>query len=209
MSIIKLENISKTYGIRTVLKDYSIEIEDKEFICITGESGKGKTTLLNIMGMLDYPDSGNVYIFNQKNPKLDSKKGREILRHNLTYVFQNYGLVDDRTVRYNLEINLEYLKNKKTVDLKKALEEVGLDESYLKMKVYELSGGEQQRVALAKLFLRDYSLVLADEPTGSLDSINRDKIMNIFCKLHDSGKTIIIVTHDKEVAKCAGRIIEL
>lgn len=209
MSIIRLDKVNKSFGNKVIFEDYSLQISEGEFVCITGESGKGKTTLINIIGMLEYPDSGDVFLFDEKNPQLNSRKGREILRHKLAYVFQNYGLVEDKTVKYNLDISLEFSKNKGSECLKNALESVGLNESFLKMKVYELSGGEQQRVALAKLFLRDYSLILADEPTGSLDDENRDNIMKIFKSLNEQGKTIILVTHDKEVAACSGRIIKL
>ncbi len=209
MDTVILERVTKKYGMKTIFENYSLTVAENDFLCITGQSGKGKTTLLNIIGMLETPDSGKVILFGNENPKLNSNKGRKLLRHEIAFVFQNYGLVDDRTVKYNLEICSEYSSKKKGSYLSEALNAVGLNNDYLKMKIYELSGGEQQRVALARLFIRDCSLILADEPTGSLDPENRDKVISIFKELNSQGKTIIIVTHDNEVSKCAKRIIEL
>ena len=135
--------------------------------------------------------------------------GSKLLENELFYVFQNYGLVEDKTVRYNLEI-ATYFSGKKSNDvLADALTQVGLHQDILNQKIYTLSGGEQQRCALARLYLKNYSIVLADEPTGSLDAVNREKVMEIFKRIHESGKTVIIVTHDAEVTKCAKRVITL
>jgi len=209
MYSIKLENITKKFTGKTIFENYNLSIKKGEYVCIAGESGKGKTTLLNIMGMLDYPDNGNVVICNNHNPKLNSKIGKLLLKNEIAYVFQNYGLVEDRTVKYNLEISAEFSKKNKENDYINALNKVGLDKQILKQKVFELSGGEQQRVALARLYIKNFSIILADEPTGSLDAANRDNVMSVFSELHKEGKTIIIVSHDKEVQKCASRTIKL
>lgn len=209
MSIISLEHITKKFGNRVIFDDYSLEIEEGEFVCITGESGKGKSTLLNIMGILDTVNSGNVIIKGIKNPKMSSGKGLKLLRNEIAYVFQNYGLVEDKTVKYNLEISGAFSGRNKKENLIDALKKVGLDEEFLGHKIYALSGGEQQRVALARLYLKDSSIILADEPTGSLDAANREKVLSILADLNKQGKTVIIVTHDPEVEKKAGRVIRL
>ena len=189
--------------------DYSLEIEEGEFVCITGESGKGKSTLLNIMGILDTVNSGDITIKGIKNPKMSSSKGLKLLRNEIAYVFQNYGLVEDKTVKYNLQISGEFSGRNKKENLIDALEKVGLNEEFLGHKIFALSGGEQQRVALARLYLKDSSIILADEPTGSLDAVNREKVLSILSDLNKQGKTVIIVTHDPEVEKRAGRVIRL
>jgi len=126
------------------------------------------------------------------------------------YLFQNNGLVESETVKYNLEICCQSgSKQELTNKFVEALQKVGLSEAYLKRKIFELSGGEQQRVAIARIYLKPSSIILADEPTGSLDPQNRDMVMEALERFHKEGKTIIVVTHDMEVAKCSQRIIEL
>ncbi|MBE6851950.1 MAG: ATP-binding cassette domain-containing protein [Ruminococcus sp.] len=207
---IRLENITKKFGEKLVLDNYSLSIEQGEFVSITGESGKGKTTLLNIIGMLERPDKGNVYIKDQKNPYFNQRSGQKLLRNDIIYLFQNNGLVESETIRYNLDICCRDLKKAdKESEMKSALQKVGLDESYLKQRVYQLSGGEQQRVAISRIYLRPSTIILADEPTGSLDSQNRDMVMDALKDFHKNGKTIVVVTHDKEVSECAQRIVRL
>lgn len=209
MSTVKLENISKKFGSKEIFKDFNMEIDEGDFVCISGESGKGKSTLLNMIGLLDTPDSGDIIINGKKNIRFGSKAGRELMKNKISYVFQNYGLVDDRTVEYNLMISGRFSGRNKKSDLESALERVGLSKDILGQKVFTLSGGEQQRVALARIYLKDSDMILADEPTGSLDANNRDKVMNILKDLNDSGKTVIIVTHDQEVVKCAKRTVTI
>lgn len=209
MSTVKLTNISKKFGSKEIFRNFSMEIEKGDFVCISGESGKGKSTLLNMIGLLDTPDSGDIIINGIKNTKFNSKEGRKLMRDNIAYVFQNYGLVDDRTVEYNLMISGRFSGKNKKDDMTAALERVGLSKNMLSQKIYTLSGGEQQRVALARLYLKNSDMILADEPTGSLDAANRDKVMDILQDLNNSGKTVIIVTHDAEVAKCAKRTIKI
>lgn len=164
-----------------------------------------------VSGLLEKPDEGVVKLFGEELPRIGSIKAKQLLRTRLAYLFQNYALIDNATVDENLDIPLLY--SKKTKSAKKllkteALEKVGLSLS-LKRKIHELSGGEQQRVAIARILLKPCDLILADEPTGSLDTANRDEIMSILKELHHSGKTIIIVTHDPDVSKACNRIIEL
>ena len=208
MNNINLVNINKRYGDKVIFENYNLSINVGDFVCITGESGKGKSTLLNIIGLLDAPDSGEVEIMGIKNPIFHSVAGRKILKNEIAYVFQNYGLVEDNTVEYNLKIAAKYSR-KKTQDFVEALSKVGLSADMLKKKVYQLSGGEQQRVALARLNIKPFSIILADEPTGSLDSENAAIVMSILRKFNDMGKTLIIVSHDREIAKCAKRVENL
>lgn len=209
MNAVSLKNISKKFGMKEIFSNFSMDIDEGDFICITGKSGAGKSTLLNIIGMLDVPDSGDVVIKSRVNPKFNSKSGRGLLRDEIFYVFQNYGLVEDRTVKYNLEMSAEFSKKKSEDYYIKALEKVGLSADYLNMKVYTLSGGEQQRCALARIYLKNYSIVLADEPTGSLDADNRNMVMDILKGANQEGNTVIVVTHDPEVVKCAKKVVEL
>ncbi len=208
MSVINLENISKSYGHHMVFKDYNLSVEEGEFVAICGESGKGKTTLLNIMGMIEKADKGDLYLFDKKNPDIRKASGRKLLRTEMTYVFQNYGLVEDKTVQYNLNI-ASHFTDVTEKDIEEVLTKVGLDKNILKSKVYTLSGGEQQRVAIARVFLKKCKLLLADEPTGSLDAGNKEIVMKLFERLNKEGTTIVMVTHDEEILKYATRIVEL
>ena len=208
MSVINLENITKSYGHHMIFKDYNLSVEEGEFVAICGESGKGKTTLLNIMGMIEKADKGDLYLFNKKNPDIRKASGRKLLRTEMTYVFQNYGLVEDKTVQYNLNI-ASHFTDVTEKDIEEVLTKVGLDKNILKSKVYTLSGGEQQRVAIARVFLKKCKLLLADEPTGSLDAGNKEIVMKLFERLNKEGTTIVMVTHDEEILKYATRIVEL
>lgn len=143
-----------------------------------------------------------------KNPDIRKASGRKLLRTEMTYVFQNYGLVEDKTVQYNLNI-ASHFTDVTEKDIEDVLNKVGLDKSILKNKVYTLSGGEQQRVAIARVFLKKCKLLLADEPTGSLDAGNKEVVMKLFEQLNKEGTTIVMVTHDEEILKYATRIVEL
>lgn len=209
-NIIELRNVSKNYE-KNILDNLSMEIEEKEIVAIVGESGKGKSTLLNIIGLLENADSGEVFIDNEKNIKANSSQATKIIRDKISYLFQNFALIDQETVYQNLLIALKYVKlRKKEKDslIQSALKSVDL-EGYEKRKIFELSGGEQQRVAIARIILKPSKIILADEPTGSLDKINRDKVMSLLKKLNKEGKTIVIVTHDNELACQCDRVIEL
>ena len=208
-AIITLKKVCKSFDSHEIFHDFDLEVEQGEFVCITGESGKGKTTLLNIIGMLEQPDSGTVTINGVENPRLNKPAGRKLLKNDVFYVFQNYGLVEDQTVKYNLQIAGYFTKKTKDGDLEAALAKVGLGPEFLKSKIYTLSGGEQQRCALARMYLKNHSIILADEPTGSLDAANREKIMEILKHMNEAGKTVVVVTHDPEVTKCANRVVQL
>ncbi len=209
--MIKLSNVCKSFDKRVVLSDVALSVSKNEFVCITGESGAGKTTLLNLIGLLDKPDSGEVSI----NDKTHFTP-REILklrRNFFGYIFQDYLLMNDKTVQENINISKNILKyengKQDEKDTNEILERVRLDSTYLNKKVYQLSGGEQQKVAIARVLLKPYELVLADEPTGNLDYKNKNEIIEIFKEIKKNGKTIICVTHDKDVADAADRIINL
>ena len=210
MSIIMLENVSKSYN-KKVLDNISIDIKEGELVAITGESGRGKSTLLNIIGLLEYPDEGKLIIDGEVNVKPSSMKANKILRNKISYLFQNFALIDEESVYFNLMLSLKYnscSKSEKKEKIKNALNKVGL-ENYEKRKIYELSGGEQQRVAIARVILKPSKIILADEPTGSLDEKNRDQVISLLKYLNKEGKTVVIVTHDKNVANECDRIIEL
>lgn len=205
--MIELVNINKKFGNKVVLKDFSLKIEDTDFIAIVGESGKGKTTLLNIIGLLEQSDSGDIIIEEQMNP--NKKQTLLLQREKLAYLFQNYALMENETVEKNLLIALEYQKNiDKRKIIKEALQKVNLP-NYEKKKIFELSGGEQQRIALARILIKKCDYILADEPTGNLDNNNRDLVFNILKDLNEDGKTIIFVTHDTELASRAKKIITI
>jgi putative ABC transport system ATP-binding protein len=211
LSIIKLDNVTKLYGKRKILDNFSIEVNEGEFVAITGKSGSGKSTILNIIGLLETIDDGNIIIDGKKNLSPSSSEAVRLLRSTISYLFQNFALIDEQTVANNLLLALRYVKESKKVKLQKIKEQlitVGL-EGYENKKIFELSGGEQQRVSITRIMLKPSKIVLADEPTGSLDTGNRDTIMNLLKKINNEGKTIIIVTHDKEVAEVCGRIIQL
>lgn len=211
MGIIELIQVTKKYGDKIVLKDFNFEVKEGEFWSVVGSSGSGKTTLLNLIGLLDVPDNGEVRIKGKMNLKKDSREWRRLLREDISFLFQNYGLIEGETVEYNLKLVMRYkdiLKKEEKDIMMKALYEVGLP-NILDIYIYQLSGGEQQRIALAKCILKQSQIILADEPTGNVDPQNRDKIIKIFQSFQENGKTIVMVTHDEVVAKCAEKKLEL
>ena len=206
-----LKNIKKKFNNKYILNNFNLSIKKGEFVAIRGKSGAGKTTLLNIIGLLESYDDGELYLFENKISNLKYNSINKILRYKIGYLFQNYALIDDESIDKNLEIALMYSKKNKIDKLNakiNALNLVGLNLD-LSKKIYELSGGEQQRVAIARLYLKPCELILADEPTGALDNSTKLKIIKLLKKLNKSGKTIIIVTHDNEVAQTCDRIIDL
>lgn len=211
MQAITLKNIGKKYGNKTILHNFSLDIEQGDYISITGESGKGKTTILNIIGMLDSPSSGEFSILGNRNPKFTSSTAIGLRRYDISYLFQNYGLIDTETVEENIKVALRFKRMSKIKQkqiISHALKEVGLS-GYEGREVFTLSGGEQQRIALAKIIAKSPKIILADEPTGSLDEKNRDYVLKILENFHQAGKTVIVVTHDPFVASCATRHIQL
>lgn len=208
---IELVNVNKKFDNNTVINNISFDINQGEMVSIVGTSGKGKTTLLNMMGLISKTSSGSIKILGKEICGINSKKAMLLRRKVIGYLFQNYGLVDDESVAWNLKLALSYKKlSKKEKDKKinDILEKFNM--SALKSKkIYQLSGGEQQRVAIMRLILQDCDIILADEPTGSLDSQNRDKVISYLRKLNNLGKTVVIVTHDMVVANECDRIISI
>lgn len=193
--MIELKNVSKSFENKKLFENLNMTIQDGDFVVFRGASGSGKTTLLNIIGSLEEADTGVVLV----NGKDISKKKyqKEYLKNQAGFLFQNFALMDEKTVRQNLNIVKPGIRSEYTME--ECLEYVGL--SYkADTKVYKLSGGEQQRVALARLMFKNCSIILADEPTGSLDRENGKKVMELLKKMNQDGKTIIMVTHDEEYA---------
>lgn len=210
MVIAKLKNIDKAFGNKKIFEKFNLEISESQIYGIVGPSGSGKSTLLNIIGLLEKTDSGDVELFGKKNIKLNSKNSMLMHRNKISYLFQNYALSDNDTVYYNLKIALKYSKVKnKEQEIKNALALVGL-EGFEKNKIFTLSGGEQQRVAMARVLLKPSQLILADEPTGNLDNDNTDEILKLFKLLvKEYKKTVIIVTHDERISKECDTVIRL
>jgi putative ABC transport system ATP-binding protein len=209
--IVKLENVGKVFRGTTIFKDFSLTVAEEEMVAIVGKSGAGKTTLLNIIGGLVRADAGEVFV---NNVRLNKLKGRKILilyRYFFGYIFQNFALIDNESVDRNLDIALEYVKagKKEKKKMKESvIARVGL-RGKLESPVFELSGGEQQRVALARLMLKPCKLILADEPTGSLDEQNAKYIMDELVRLKNEGKAVLIVTHNNAVADSCDKKIEI
>ena len=214
--MIEIKNLTKTYNYKksnafTALKDISLKIEDGEMLAIIGKSGAGKSTLLHIIGCIDTFEKGEYSIDDTDVHKLSDKKLAEIRNEKVGIVMQDFALVEEYTVIENVKIPLYFSKKKKgnanTLALE-ALEKVGIKE-LAKKPVNKLSGGQKQRVAIARAIVNDPSFILADEPTGALDTKTSAEIMELFRKLNDDGKTVIIITHDPGVAEKCKRKIEI
>jgi putative ABC transport system ATP-binding protein len=197
-------DLRKNINGRELYDGLSFRIESGEFVCFCGESGKGKTTLLNIIGMIEPLTSGSIR-FDGKEIKTN-KERLEFFRARVGFVFQNFALVEGKTVEANLSFVRK--RSRSNISITDALGAVGLADK-LKNKVYTLSGGEQQRVSLARLFIKKCDIILADEPTGSLDNRNAQTVINILKMLNSQSKTIILVTHDERIRNSCERIIEL
>lgn len=209
--MIEIQNIKKAYGKKIVLHDISYTFHDGKMIGVYGESGCGKSTLLNILGMLDQNYEGEVMINGIATKKLKGKEIDQLVRTQINYLFQNYALIDDMTVEENLMIVLKHhklSKHEKILKIKQVLEEVSIL-PLMKNKVYTLSGGEQQRVALARIMLKEGNIVLADEPTGNLDVHNRDVVLSVLKKLKQKGMTVILVSHDHSLLEECDELINL
>lgn len=205
-----LKDIRKTYGAHQILDHFHLTIDDGEMIAITGKSGSGKSTLLHIMGLLEPFDQGEFRFHQVVNPSIHSHKATLLRRHVIGYLFQNFALAENESVQENLKWALAYQRTEgATEKMEAALAQVGLPKGILRQKVRELSGGEQQRVAIARMTLKPFQVVLADEPTGSLDTENRDIVIEILRNLNRQGKTVVIVTHDRTVAQACSRMVRL
>lgn len=203
--MIKFENVSKSFGEHKLFENINHEIKDGEFVIFSGASGCGKTTMLNIIGGLEKTSTGRVLVDGVDISK--RKNQLEFFRNKVGFLFQNFALVENKTVRQNLELVKN--NNRSDITIEQALEKVGLPKK-IDEKIYTLSGGEQQRVALARLMIKKCDLILADEPTGSLDKANAMAVMDIIESMNkEQNKTIIMVTHDEELKTRGSRIIDL
>ena len=208
--MIELQHIWKQFGSRVIFSDLSLNFQSGMVYALIGDSGCGKTTLLNMLAKLETFDKGEIIY---KGKSLTSLKNNEFYRNELGYLFQNFGLLESQTIRENLELGMIGKKKNKKQEkerlLLQALQAVRLDYLCLNQKIYELSGGEAQRVALAKIILKNPPLILADEPTASLDPKNSKEIMEILLELRNANRTIIIATHNPSIWKMADQVIRL
>ncbi|MEX0381541.1 putative bacteriocin export ABC transporter [Leuconostoc sp. MS02] len=208
---IQLSNIKKTYNSRLIIDDFNLTVNDGDFVGIIGKSGSGKSTILNILGLFETFNSGQYLIDGQPAPKINSNSSNRLIRHHINYLFQNFALVDELSVYKNLEMALKYTKLSKLdkqQQITDAMNQVDLIDRE-KDIVATLSGGEQQRVAIARAIIKPGNLILADEPTASLDETNRDLVFQLLKQLNSAGKTIIMVTHDLTLADRIPVVVQL
>ena len=210
MSMISVQNVSKKFGSREILKDLSFDVEENEFVALVGPSGSGKSTLLNMIGLLDNIDSGKILINGKILPKVNSRSAVNYRKNVINYLFQSNALISTSSVKDNLMLAMNFTnfsKEEKEKKIKETLRFVGL-ENRLDSKINELSGGEQQRIAIVRAILKPGDIILADEPTGSLDPDMAQKSFDLIRSLRDQfGKTILIVTHNLDHAKQCDRIV--
>lgn len=213
--ILNLQNIYKDYYqekmVVPVLKDISLSVEEGEYVAIMGPSGSGKTTLMNIIGCLDLPTSGSYELAGQDVLKLKDKELSDLRLSSIGFVFQSFHLMPRQTALENVALPLSYTNAKKTERKEratKALERVGLGDR-VDFRPTQLSGGQKQRVAIARAMVNNPKILLADEPTGALDSKSGEQIMELFSKLNEEGVTIIMITHDAKVAARAKRVVHI
>jgi putative ABC transport system ATP-binding protein len=218
MNIIEIKDLKKTYrmGENNVLAldGVTFHVESQEFLAVMGPSGSGKSTLMNILGCLDRPSSGSYLLEGTEIASLDRDARAEIRNDKIGFVFQNFNLLPRTSALENVELPLLYSKKRKLTDeeitalAKRCLERVGLAgrEHHTPS---QLSGGQQQRVAIARSLINDPTIILADEPTGNLDSRTSQEIMNVFHQLNSEGKLIILITHEPDIADHARRVITM
>ena len=207
--MIKIEHLEKSFGERTVFQDINLQFAAGKVYALIGNSGCGKTTLLNMIAKLESYDEGKI-LYKEKDIK--TIKSTIYFRNELGYLFQNFGLLDNETVSSNLDlglINRQCNRKEKENYKKEVLARVGLSHIHLEQKVYELSGGEAQRVALAKIILKDPPLILADELTAALDPITSQEIMKILLTMKNQNRLIIIATHNPDIWNQADEVINL
>lgn len=213
--MIKVENLSKSFRTDEVetlaLRDVSFQVNDGEFVAVMGPSGCGKSTLLNILGLLDNPTAGRYFIDNIEASKLKEKDRTNLRKGNIGFVFQNFNLIDELNIEENVELPLHYL-GVKAAERKKRVKEV-LERMNIGHRAkhfpQQLSGGQQQRAAIARAVVNRPQLILADEPTGNLDSKNGKEVMDLLTELNREGTTIVMVTHSMHDAAFTHRVLNL
>ena len=213
--MIKTENLVKVYQTdeveTTALNEVNIEIQPGEFVSVMGPSGCGKSTLLNVLGMIDSPTGGQYYFNGEEIGHLSERKRSNIRKHNLGFVFQSFNLIDELTVFENVELPMLYTKVA-SADRRRRVDELLESMNIMHRRNHfpqQLSGGQQQRVAVARAIVNRPKLILADEPTGNLDSANGDEVMKILSELNAEGTTILMVTHSQYSAEFGNRIIRM
>lgn len=207
--MIKIEHLTKSFGERIVFQDINLQFEAGKVYALIGNSGCGKTTLLNILAKLEPYDKGSI---SYRGQELKQIKSHHFFKNELGYLFQNFGLLENETVAANLELGLigqKWTKQEKKQREEEVLEKVGLDYLALDQKIYELSGGEAQRVALAKVILKDPPLILADELTAALDPETSQEIMNLLLSLKKPDRLMILATHNPAIWEKADEVIRL
>ena len=207
--MIKIEHLTKSFGERTVFQDINLQFEAGKVYALIGNSGCGKTTLLNILAKLEPYDKGSI---SYRGQELKQIKSHHFFKNELGYLFQNFGLLENETVAANLELGLigqKWTKQEKKQREEEVLEKVGLDYLTLNQKIYELSGGEAQRIALAKVILKDPPLILADELTAALDPETSQEIMNLLLSLKKPDRLMIIATHNPAIWEKTDEVIRL
>ena len=215
MAIVAIENVCKVYRLGAlelpVLRDLDLSIEQGEYVAIMGPSGSGKSTLLNLIGCLDRPTSGDYFLGGQNVAELEDDQLSLIRGARIGFVFQSFNLISQLNVIENIEVPMYYQGCSERQSIRRAkelAEMVGLGDRTAH-RPSELSGGQQQRVAIARALANDPLIILADEPTGNLDSESGSEILKILVDLHGQGKTLIVVTHDEGIAANVGRVVEL
>ena len=215
MSLLEVKNLKKIYKTRfggqevEALRDVSFAVEKGEYVAIMGESGSGKTTLLNILAALDKPTAGRVILEGMDLSEISDKEIATFRRDNLGFVFQEFNLLDTFSIEDNIYLPLVLAENDyKTMSerLKPIAAKLGIAE-ILKKYPYEVSGGQKQRAAVARTLITDPRIILADEPTGALDSRSSDELLRLFGEVNEMGQTILMVTHSAKAASCAGRVL--
>ena len=202
--MISIRNLRKSFDDKVLFDSFDLDIPDGSFVVISGESGSGKSTLLNMIGGIEEPDRGTITVDGFDVTGKGSK--RKYFRDVVGFLFQNFALLENKTVKENLEMIQK--AGRSGVEIGEALDKVGLTD-VLNKKVYKLSGGEQQRIALARLMIKKCSVILADEPTGSLDKRNSDVVMSVLHDLNLQGKTVIVVTHDEDIVSRADNVVRI
>src|SRR6266550_6036508 len=215
MSLIRLQNISRRYqmGAEVIhaLRDVSLEIQRGEYVAIMGPSGSGKSTLMNVIGCLDTPNAGEYWLNGQEVSKMSDDALARVRNKEIGFVFQTFNRLPRATALHNVELPLIYAGHgarERRTQAVHALERVGLADR-MQHRPNELSGGQRQRVAIARALVNEPSILLADEPTGNLDSTTSGEIMQVFAALHGQGQTIVMVTHEHDIAAHAARVVTL